>query len=105
MCVGVCRGVYVCVCVCVRVRVRVRQTHTCMSLFASPCICLSLTAVLLVTGVTAQSALMQEEIFGPLLPVLTVSTVGEAVEFVNARPHPLALYVMSRSKVCTSNSV
>ena len=38
---------------------------------------------------------MQEEIFGPILPVLAVDDVDEAVAFVNARPHPLALYVFT----------
>lgn len=44
-----------------------------------------------------QSALMQEEIFGPILPVFTVESVDEAVEFINARPKPLALYVFTNS--------
>lgn len=35
---------------------------------------------------------MQEEIFGPVLPILTYSTIGEAVDFVNSREKPLALY-------------
>lgn len=43
------------------------------------------------------SPLMQEEIFGPLLPVLTVPNMEAAVAFVNARPKPLALYVFTRS--------
>jgi aldehyde dehydrogenase (NAD+) len=38
---------------------------------------------------------MQEEIFGPILPVLAVDDVAEAVAFVNGRPKPLALYVFS----------
>jgi len=37
-------------------------------------------------------ALMQEEIFGPILPVLIVDSVDAAIDFVNARPRPLALY-------------
>jgi len=41
---------------------------------------------------------MQEEIFGPVLPIITVNSVDEAIEFVNARPKPLALYVFSNSK-------
>lgn len=44
------------------------------------------------------SSVMQEEIFGPLLPVLGVKDMDEAVAFVNARPKPLALYVFSRSR-------
>ena len=43
----------------------------------------------------ADSPVMADEIFGPILPVLTVSSLDEAVSFVNARPKPLALYVFS----------
>lgn len=43
------------------------------------------------------SELMGEEIFGPILPVLTVGTVDDAIAFVNSRPKPLALYVFTRS--------
>lgn len=45
--------------------------------------------------VTAQSPIMQEEIFGPLLPVIAYDTLDEAMQFVRERPHPLALYVFS----------
>jgi aldehyde dehydrogenase (NAD+) len=41
------------------------------------------------------SKVMQEEIFGPILPVITVESMSEAVEFVNAREKPLALYVFA----------
>jgi len=37
-------------------------------------------------------ALMQEEIFGPILPLVAVETVDAAIDYVNARPRPLALY-------------
>jgi aldehyde dehydrogenase (NAD+) len=50
----------------------------------------------ILAGVEPEAAVMQEEIFGPLLPVLAVDSVDAAVEFVNARPHPLALYVFTR---------
>ena len=40
--------------------------------------------------------IMREEIFGPLLLVIAVDSVAEAIEFVNERPKPLALYVFSR---------
>jgi aldehyde dehydrogenase (NAD+) len=49
----------------------------------------------LLTGVSPDSAAMADEIFGPILPVLTVSSLDEAIDFVNARPKPLALYVYS----------
>jgi acyl-CoA reductase-like NAD-dependent aldehyde dehydrogenase len=38
---------------------------------------------------------MQEEIFGPLLPVISVSSTQQAIDHINARPHPLALYVFA----------
>lgn len=50
------------------------------------------------TGVTPDDAVMGEEIFGPVLPILTVDSLDEAVAFVNARPHPLALYIFSTDK-------
>jgi aldehyde dehydrogenase (NAD+) len=40
---------------------------------------------------------MADEIFGPILPVLSVESLDQAVEFVNARPKPLALYVFTSS--------
>lgn len=45
--------------------------------------------------VTGESKVMQEEIFGPLLPIITVSGVDEAIQFINEREKPLALYVFS----------
>lgn len=46
----------------------------------------------LVLGATDAMAIMQEEIFGPVLPVLSYRTLDEAIAYVNARPRPLALY-------------
>ena len=48
--------------------------------------------------VTAEDAVMQEEIFGPILPVLTYDKLEEAVKFIEERPHPLALYIFSNDK-------
>jgi aldehyde dehydrogenase (NAD+) len=48
--------------------------------------------------VSPDSPVMCDEIFGPILPVLSVSGPDEAVRFVNARPKPLALYVFSSSE-------
>ncbi|NWS74575.1 AL3B1 dehydrogenase, partial [Crotophaga sulcirostris] len=42
--------------------------------------------------------IMQEEIFGPILPILTVASVDNAIAFINARERPLALYVFSSCK-------
>lgn len=43
------------------------------------------------------SALMREEIFGPILPIIEYQNVDEAAAFINARAHPLALYVFDDS--------
>ncbi len=48
--------------------------------------------------VDMNSALMNEEIFGPLLPVLSINSTKQAIEFITARPHPLALYVFAENK-------
>jgi aldehyde dehydrogenase (NAD+) len=48
------------------------------------------------TGVTADTAVMSEEIFGPILPVLTYKSFDEVAPFVAARDKPLALYVFGR---------
>ena len=52
----------------------------------------------LLAGVTAADAAMGEEIFGPVLPVLTYRTLDEAVAFIESRPRPLALYLFTRSR-------
>lgn len=41
---------------------------------------------------------MQEEIFGPVLPVLTYDRLEDALEEINARPHPLAFYLFTEDK-------
>jgi len=52
----------------------------------------------LLTDVPGDVMAMQEEIFGPVLPVVTYRTVDEAIGFVNARPRPLALYLFDRRR-------
>jgi aldehyde dehydrogenase (NAD+) len=42
--------------------------------------------------------LMQEELFGPLLPVLAVDNLEEAIQRINSRPKPLALYLFSQNR-------
>lgn len=49
-------------------------------------------------NVTFQDPVMGEEIFGPLLPILTYDTPEEAIAEINRRPHPLALYIFTGSK-------
>ena len=42
--------------------------------------------------------LMTDEIFGPILPIVTVQSLDEAIDFVNSRPKPLAAYLFTKAK-------
>ncbi|PCJ81478.1 MAG: aldehyde dehydrogenase family protein [Bacteroidetes bacterium] len=55
----------------------------------SPCI---------LTGCTNEMAIMKEEVFGPVLPVMTWKRKEEIVEIIDKNPHPLALYIFSKDK-------
>ena len=48
--------------------------------------------------ITATDAIMQDEIFGPILPVLTYDRLDDAIALINDRPKPLALYLFSEHK-------
>ncbi len=48
-------------------------------------------------GVKYEDAVMQEEIFGPILPILTYDHLDSALEQIKAHPKPLALYLFSKS--------
>jgi aldehyde dehydrogenase (NAD+) len=50
------------------------------------------------THVHEATPIMQEEIFGPLLPVLTYRTLGDAIELIAGRENPLVLYIFSRDR-------
>jgi aldehyde dehydrogenase (NAD+) len=52
-----------------------------------------------IDGITGDEPIMEDEIFGPLLPVIAYDDLSEAIDFVNARPKPLALYFFSGDKV------
>jgi aldehyde dehydrogenase (NAD+) len=49
-------------------------------------------------NVSFTDPVMEEEIFGPILPVIEYTDVGEAINFINARPKPLALYLFTNNK-------
>ena len=53
----------------------------------------------LLDNVSLDSAVMTTEIFGPVLPVLTIKSIDEAIAFVNDREKPLALYVFADESV------
>lgn len=52
----------------------------------------------LLEGVGWDDPIMQEEIFGPILPILTYRQIDQAIEQINQRPKPLALYLFSRDR-------
>ena len=52
----------------------------------------------MLTNVTPQMKIMQDEIFGPVLPVMTYDTLDQVVDYIEARDKPLALYMFSPSE-------
>lgn len=56
------------------------------------------TPATVLTGVTPEMDIMQGEIFGPILPIVAYDTLDEAIQFVQSRPKPLALYIFGKSK-------
>lgn len=61
------------------------------------------------TNVTDEMAVMQEEIFGPVLPIVTYKNLDDAIAYINARPRPLALYYFDhdsdRQRTVLTNTV
>ncbi len=55
----------------------------------------------LLTGVRDDMRVMREEIFGPLLPLVPYDTLDEAIAYITARAHPLALYLFETDKATT----
>jgi aldehyde dehydrogenase (NAD+) len=49
-------------------------------------------------NVSPDAPVMQEEIFGPILPVLEVDNVQQVIDFINARPSPLGLYIFAEDQ-------
>lgn len=52
----------------------------------------------IISDIPVESDILNEEIFGPLIPVVTFRKVSEAKEFINARPKPLVMYLFSDDK-------
>ncbi len=55
----------------------------------------------LLTDITSEMSVFQEEIFGPILPILSYRNIQEAVDLINSQPKPLALYYFGKD---SSNS-
>ncbi|MBR6696828.1 MAG: aldehyde dehydrogenase [Lachnospiraceae bacterium] len=52
----------------------------------------------IMTNVSYDDAIMQEEIFGPIMPIITYKDIDEALAYINSQPKPLALYLFSENK-------
>ncbi len=52
----------------------------------------------MLTDVTPQMTIMQDEIFAPVLPVMTYDTLDQVIDYIEAREKPLALYMFSNSE-------
>lgn len=48
--------------------------------------------------VKPDNPLMEDELFGPILPIMTFESIEEAVNLINTKPRPLALYLFSANK-------
>ncbi len=67
-------------------RAAVGGNHTKAALYIAPTV---------LTGVRADAPIMQQEIFGPILPIIEVADLNAAIDFVNKGEKPLSLYVFS----------
>ncbi len=56
------------------------------------------TPATVLTGITPDMHIMESEIFGPILPIIAYENLDEAIQFVQSRPKPLALYIFGRSE-------
>jgi aldehyde dehydrogenase (NAD+) len=61
--------------------------------FIEPCI---------MTNITPEMKLMQEEIFGPILPIVTYKNLDDAIDLINSMPKPLAIYAFTKNKQAES---
>ena len=56
------------------------------------------TPITVLTNVTPDMEIMKSEIFGPILPIVAYKTIDDAIQFIQSRPKPLALYIFGDSK-------
>ncbi len=52
----------------------------------------------LITGLSDDATLLNEEIFGPILPIKTYKTIDEVIDYINSKEKPLALYIYAKDK-------
>jgi aldehyde dehydrogenase (NAD+) len=59
----------------------------------------------IISNLEKEATLLTEEIFGPILPIETYTTLGEAIDYINSKERPLALYIYSKSKANTKKVI
>lgn len=59
----------------------------------------------LISDLKPEAKLLEDEIFGPILPIVTYISLDEAIAYINSKPKPLALYIYSKSKSNTKKVI
>ncbi len=59
----------------------------------------------IITEVTDDMLVLQDELFGPVLPLVPYDDINDAIEYINAHPRPLALYLMSHNSTIQNNFI
>lgn len=59
----------------------------------------------IISDLKPEAKLLEEEIFGPILPIVTYESLDMAITYINSKPRPLALYIYSKSKINTKKII
>ena len=59
----------------------------------------------IISDLKPEAKLLEEEIFGPILPIVTYNSLDIAIAYINSKPQPLALYIYSKSKTNTNKII
>jgi len=59
----------------------------------------------IISDLKPEAKLLEEEIFGPILPIVTYKSLDIAIAYINSKPQPLALYIYSKSKTNTNKII
>jgi len=59
----------------------------------------------LISNVPENASLLQEEIFGPILPIVTFKSIDDVLQIINSKEKPLALYIFSKNKSFTNEVI
>ncbi|SDS59670.1 aldehyde dehydrogenase family protein [Winogradskyella sediminis] len=59
----------------------------------------------IISGLKPEAKLLEDEIFGPILPIVTYKRLDMAMAYINSKPRPLALYIYSKSKANTNTII